>query len=567
MKEEKNLRKTYKLKEATVGGLVDKLIGGNYISLNEADEVRKALAKATENMNDLEVAYVINTLNKRIDAPNSELITSAGFNYSGFENALKETSNKVKEMKLEKLARENKELEGATTNSSNDKKEKELSEAEKIEIDKNKEAIDGIIEGVFGLKDYKLDNETKDEMAKCMMEIRKFQELVDKLMEEGLSEEKAEAKAYTLMNIPKDYFDSDIMKAAKIAVLTVDIEKDAKEKNESFEESAQSYQKKYPGRMKNMFSGVAPEDLAGKNFAEKCAIVFVNHVEKHHQKKFKESKDNIFSYVNAGEYCNISDLRRCTEKRVEERALVYENKNLLRNLLNNRKSKQQQEIENEFYEKMKNEYLTTEQSISDIYDKYKYTTKFAKLDFEDMLVGIEGRLKLNCKTQDDILYINSIMHNERQIRTIDMTMYYYKMIEENVKEENKEHYYSKTNLEKIKGYKAEKAERKRNVNESKVWLGAIERKDVAELRKNLFDEEQKGEDLEENTLKVENFKTSEGQRPNVAAIASKNGVTNSRVKNAFNKIKNLFRSSEKKQNTQEQEEQQTQSVEGEEITQ
>lgn len=577
MKEEKNLRKTYKLKEATVGGLVDKLIGGNYISLNEADEVRKALAKATENMNDLEVAYVINTLNKRIDAPNSELITSAGFNYSGFENALKETSNKVKEKKLEKLARENKELEGATTNSSNDKKEKELSEAEKIEIDKNKESIDRVFNDFFEMKNFKLDKETEYEIAKGMMEQRKYQAIVKELISNGMPKEEAHREACKTLHVPENYFESPIMNASNVMLLAKESQEFAEEKNISKEEAIKILCEQDPDRAKKIFGSSYEEIKQGSvNAIYKMQEYLFQNLEIYHIEQMKKRADNTNNYKNSKKYFNISDMKLELEKREKEERKKIRISKILKKIskkLNKEKTDQEPIKQDELFEKLKNEYLTTNQSISDIYNKYKYSN-CGELSFEEVLQGIENRIKLKGKSIWTEENLRTMMANERKIRIYDEVFEaceYMKNITDSQKEY---HYYSETNIARINSYKKERSQCLISIGEVKREFLKLEKEPLEELEKNTFDKSMNDQDEYEKkfvqlekSLKVETIESIIQQNPNVAAIASKNGVTNSRIKNAFNKIKNLFKSSEKKQNTQEQEEQQTQSVEGEEITQ
>lgn len=457
MEKQKGIKRAYKLKEPTVAGLVEKLSAGDYINSNEIPEVRNALAKATENMDSMEVAYVINTLDKKIDAPSSDIVTSDGFNYSVFEKTLKEASNTVQEKKIEKNSRRM--LQDKSVPGKNTEKENKLSEEDKLEIESNKKSIDSAIKNVLGLKDYDLDDETKGEMAKCMLELRKFQSLVDKLMEKGLSKEDAKKEACKTMNVSQDYFESHIMNAAKVQIIASDIEREAKEKNKSVDDIAREYEQKHPDKVEEI-SGLVEENIQSKSFTEKLAIAFTNQMERHHKEKLTKSNNNIFSYVNSDKIGDIDDLRKASKKMVEQRAHVYKNQNFLENLLNKRKSKEEQGIEIEFYEKMKNEYLTTDQSISDIYEKYKHTKKFANFDFEDMLQGIVERLSVSCKSREDKEALKLMQKNERKIRITDITLLYYDMTKNSAKGENKGNYDVGSNFEKIKEYKVEKEKRK-----------------------------------------------------------------------------------------------------------
>ena len=133
--------------------------------------------------------------------------------------------------------------------------------------------------------------------------------------------------------------------------------------------------------------------------------------------------------------------------------------------------------------------------------------------------------------------------------------------------ENKEHYFSQTNLGKLNRYKDERKEKAQEINDAKVWMKAIYRKEETDLRENLFDIDNQGEILTGNELKAENLETGAWQIPNIGAMAEKFGVTNSKLRGMFSKIKNLWKSKNVSKSTQEQENQQLQSIDDEEITQ
>lgn len=563
MSDQKNLRKTYELKEPTVNGLIEKLTEGNYINLSEADEVRTALAKATEKMNDLEVAYVINMLDKRIDAPGSEVITSAGFNYSSFEKTLQEATSKVQEQRDVRISKE-KELDMFPEGLQDKMGEKHIDAAA---LEQGKEIVDNVIDicGQHGIN-LNIDDKTKEELTEATATVNVVSDSVNKLMQSGLEYEVALEQVLEDNNISKEYWKSDIVQAACAAIYLAGTDKVMAEKGVDSAEAEKEFLKNNPF-IKKMLPELDSELLAGKTPLEKGVIMLGGLLEKHQSKKFKKSQDKVLNIINSDEYCNISDLRRAIFDRIDQRTVLYDRKNTLKYLLNQTKPKKQQEIENEFFEKMKNEYLSTDQTISDIYEKYKNTSKIAKLDFEDMVVGIQKKLYIDCKTQDDVLYINNLMYKEREIRGIDQTLYFYDYKEKNVTSENKGHYFSQTNLEKLNGYKDERKEKAQEINDAKVWMKAIYRKEETELRENIFDVDNQGEILAGNKLIAENMETGAWQIPNIGAIAEKFGVTNLKLRGMFSKIKNLWKSKNASKSTQEQENQQLQSVDDEEITQ
>lgn len=562
MNEQKGLKKAYELKEPTVNGLIEKLTEGNYINLSEADEVRRALEKATEKMNDLEVAYVINMLDKRIDAPGSEVITSAGFNYSSFEKTLQEATSKVQEQREVRISKE-KELDKIPEGLQDKMGEKHIDAAA---LEQAKEIVDNVVDicEKHGIN-LNIDDKTKEELREATAVVNVVINSVNKLIQSGVEPEAALEQVLEEKNISKEYWNSDIVKSACAGIYLAGTDKVMAEKGVDSVEAEKEFFKKNPF-IKKMLPELDSELLAGKSTYEKGAIMLVKFLEKHQQKKFQKSQDKVLDIINSDEYCNISDLRKAIFDRIDQRTVLYDRKNVLKYLLNQTKPKKQQEIENEFFEKMKNEYLSTDQTISDIYKKYRKTPKIAKLDFEDMVIGIQKKLYIDCKTQDDVLYINNLMYKEREIRGIDQTVYFYDYKEKNVTSKNKDHYFSQTNLDKLKRYKDERKEKAQEINDAKVWMRAIYGKEETDLRENLFDMDNQGEILTGNELKAENLETGAWQIPNIGAMVEKFGVTNSKMKTAMDKLKNLFRIKSSSKGSQEQA-QTEQSVEDEEITQ
>ena len=83
------------LNKPTIEGLIEKLLSDNYIKPDEAETVQSMLQSATSGMTTEEISILIGSLNDKVEAPSSELLTQDGINLSVLESAINETTKVI----------------------------------------------------------------------------------------------------------------------------------------------------------------------------------------------------------------------------------------------------------------------------------------------------------------------------------------------------------------------------------------------------------------------------------------------------------------------------------------
>lgn len=578
-------------KVTTIAQLVKKLKDSSYINNDEVDMVKNSLTKATEGMQEGEIAELVGTLDKQFENPNSELRAN-GFNYKAFEKTVRVITTKIqdeKRIKLEKIEKEKleeKEKLDFGTEKSNNSEERGLTKEEAKEVAENKEFLISDFFEEFDLKGL-LDDETIDEISESMLKVKKHNQLVDELMKnEGLSYDEANKKACQIENRTEDYYQTPKMQIADDAISIQEAEKEAAGKNWTFEQRINNYYKNHPDKAKAKFGDRYEEILSGKAtpyeiMKERNLRRTMEIAEKKQEQSFKNASEFMFKK----EYFDISDLKiefEFLEKQERKRLQASDRLKRFREKIGKKvKDEDGNEIDRkDVFEKLKNEYLTTEQSVSDIYNKYMYT-ELEGMTFEEALQGIQKSIKRNGNGIWNEENLKTMMRDERKIRITDRVMEACRYMNEDVEPGQVAKYNSPINLAKLNRYLADKDKRKEDSQDLKAEFLKLEKKPLEEIKRNIFNKttndkkeyeakfyEQIRETSSARTeeLQAEELQTEEGQMINAAALAEKNGVTNSKMKTAMDKLKNLFRIKSSSKGSQEQA-QTVQSVEDEEITQ
>ena len=186
------------LNKPTIEGLIEKLLSDNYIKPDEAETVQSMLQSATSGMTTEEISILIGSLNDKVEAPSSELLTQDGINLSVLESAINETT---KVIIREKIERENNQKENVPIENARTREEiEELKRQEAIKETKEFFKSNSFLAGL---------NMTKDEMEKFAQikndpKVNEYAELKNQHIKNGLSEDEAHQKAQKQTRIKRN---------------------------------------------------------------------------------------------------------------------------------------------------------------------------------------------------------------------------------------------------------------------------------------------------------------------------------------------------------------------------
>lgn len=397
------------LKEPTVSGLIEKLEEAGLVTDNGAYEIRLLLLRETKEMDKTEIGSFISSLDKKIDAPGSNLITGNTINYASFESAIKEEVNRIQTIRHERLGVDKQGDKNGNTLDSNTALNKELTEEEKKQIADNKVFIKNTLNNFFEIP-LELDEETEDVLAKSMVELKKYYTLKKELTQKGVSEEEAHKIACKKMQVSEDYFKSSIMGAAKVAVVVEGIERIAQEaKIDSKEEAAKKYLEQN-FEIAHDALGDQYEDVHQGNITilKALGLSICSCFEEYSKEKMAEA--TLEMYKLEATDVDLKSLKKILDRREKaDKSRVFWNKFVKK--IGNVKDANEEIL----FEEIKNEYLRTGNSVLDIYNKYM-GTKLKKYSFEDVLQGIEGRIRQNDLSVLSEQSLNRMMETERKNR-------------------------------------------------------------------------------------------------------------------------------------------------------
>ena len=397
------------LKEPTVSGLIEKLEEAGLVTDNGAYEIRLLLLRETKEMDKTEIGSFISSLDKKIDAPGSNLITGNTINYDSFESAIIEEVNRIQTIRHERLGVDKQGDKNGNTLDSNTALNKELTEEEKKQIADNKVFIKNTLNNFFEIP-LELDEETEDVLAKSMVELKKYYTLKKELTQKGVSEEEAHKIACKKMQVSEDYFKSSIMGAAKVAVVVEGIERIAQEaKIDSKEEAAKKYLEQN-FEIAHDALGDQYEDVHQGNITilKALGLSICSCFEEYSKEKMAEA--TLEMYKLEATDVDLKSLKKILDRREKaDKSRVFWNKFVKK--IGNVKDANEEIL----FEEIKNEYLRTGNSVLDIYNKYM-GTKLKKYSFEDVLQGIEGRIRQNDLSVLSEQSLNRMMETERKNR-------------------------------------------------------------------------------------------------------------------------------------------------------
>lgn len=210
MEEEKKIKKAKEI--STSEDFADKLIEEGYITESERGEIEATINIVTQNMSKQEKANTIRILAKKIDAPNSNLISQNRLNYASFEKVVQELSKDVEKARKEREIKNQTEQEENTPKNISEEEKRKQEIEEKIK--KNETFISDFFKDFLGLENEDITDEEKRDMAEKVYIAEELDDRAKKYQEMGETAEDALAHAMKDLGLSKRDLEDLDMKLA-----------------------------------------------------------------------------------------------------------------------------------------------------------------------------------------------------------------------------------------------------------------------------------------------------------------------------------------------------------------
>lgn len=398
------------LKKPTIEGLIEKLLEKNHIKENEARDVQESLEQASNGMSKDEIFTLVTTLNDKLEATTGDLITPNGLNYAIFDNIVKTVSQEIKKEKVQKEKSEFLENEKRLQETNID--EKKLKE-EQEKINKSMETIKDMFSKIPGLDDFEFPQDALEIFGKAK---NNFEEVLDRAEEirrnnPQITAEDALEKASKEKGININDGENQI---ALATIVYEQVKKMQKQEGISEDEAFEklSSEETVVGNM------VKSEKVKAKQQGKKVTFVsfvkdkVLSGAEVFFYNKGQACDTDINALEKDGWYLNAKALKdKIAEKEEAERCFTY-----WRNIKNNKKDF---DID---YTEFTKKYLSTELSISQIYEQFRKEDPNSELKFNDMLEGIVSCLEKFSDSPRANYTLESIRDVEKQKRVYEQVM-------------------------------------------------------------------------------------------------------------------------------------------------
>lgn len=400
------------LNKPTIEGLIEKLLSDNYIKPDEAESVQSMLQSATSGMTTEEISTLISSLNDKVEAPSSELLTQDGLNLSVFESAINETTKVIireKNIREQSQAKVEDPLEKIL--------QKEQEEREHQEqIEKTKEFLANLSQEFSEVEfNFKLTDEETDEYA-SMIHNPHFKNVI-KLMSEYTAQGKDPKEAfnkYAEENGISWSFDK-VTAAAGLSVFQkgAEIRKKGKKGNAVLEELVEN-----EGDLVTVACG-SVDEFRKKGFSF-VGTVLNNVIQRTREKDINIQTTKLKEAVLGGKTLTYNELKRNVIYLEQVKIDYYERikKTLEKNndqLLNEEDCKKRDEL----FHNITNEYLATGKDFSMLYKYTKDNPLIQEMSFEEFFDRIIQDLKNNSNgSKAENAYISNIITIERENRII-----------------------------------------------------------------------------------------------------------------------------------------------------
>ena len=406
------------LNKPTIEGLIEKLLSDNYIKPDEAETVQSMLQSATSGMTTEEISILIGSLNDKVEAPSSELLTQDGINLSVLESAINETTKVIireKNIREQSQAKVEDPLEKIL--------QKEQEEREHQEqIEKTKEFLANLSQEFSEVEfNFKLTDEESIEYA-SIINSPHFKNMI-KLMSECIANGKDPEEAfnkYAEENGISWSFDK-VTAAAGFSVFQIgaEIRKKGKKGNAAVEELAEN-----EADLVTVVCGSVDEfRIKGFSFV---GTVLNNVIQRTREKDMKYQTTVLKEAALGGKYLTYDELKRKVVYLEQVKIDYYDRikKTLHKNndqVLTEEDSKKR----NELFHEITNEYLATGRNFSTLYKITKDNPLIQDMSFEEFFDRIIEDLKSNSNgSKEENSAITEIIEIERKDRI------YYKLAEQ-----------------------------------------------------------------------------------------------------------------------------------------
>lgn len=408
----------------TIEGFVERLLKENHIKSNETVTVENTLNKATDGMTPEERAAVIRSLNEKLDAPSSDLITPQGLNFASFESEVKTVTQVIIKNKDYKENQEKKAAELAEKNLVVENKNQEK-ESEREMTKKNIDSIRNLLLQFPEFSDFEFSEIELEELGKTKTNLDKFIKRADEMKQEHpelLDEEIIENAA---QECGIDLNSGEI----KVAIATR-FSEDLKKIENVDQDNGIDLDRLIQFSSNTVNFLFKRECELAKREGKKLTVrglvkrTFTIGAEKIFNDKNQSKNSEIEALEKDGWYLNLQDLKNNIEEKEEiERCFTYWRK----------KNIDKYDIELD-YTKLAEKYLCTDKSISQIYEQLKKEDPKLEVKFNDVLNGIIENLKSRNNAPDAINTLESIRKSEEERRVYEQFMKSLKVAESNAKE-------------------------------------------------------------------------------------------------------------------------------------
>ena len=398
------------LNKPTIEGLIEKLLSDNYIKPDEEETVQSMLQSATSGMTTEEISILIGSLNDKVEAPSSELLTQDGINLSVLESAINETTKVIireKNIREQSQAKVEDPLEKIL--------QKEQEEREHQEqIEKTKEFLANLSQEFSEVEfNFKLTDEESIEYA-SIINSPHFKNMI-KLMSECIANGKDPEEAfnkYAEENGISWSFDK-VTAAAGFSVFQkgAEIRKKGKKGNAAVEELAEN-----EADLVTVVCG-SVDEFRKKGFSF-VGTVLNNVIQRTREKDMKYQTTVLKEAALGGKYLTYDELKRKVVYLEQVKIDYYDRikKTLHKNndqVLTEEDSKKR----NELFHEITNEYLATGRNFSTLYKITKDNPLIQDMSFEEFFDRIIEDLKSNSKgSKEENSAITGIIEIEREDR-------------------------------------------------------------------------------------------------------------------------------------------------------
>lgn len=426
------------IENQTIDGLIEELRSSRSISKEDADILHDKLETETDGMSNEEISMVVKALNVKLNATGRNIITSTGINLSELDIAIKEAKVEAeKEIKTQAID---------VQDVSNTVKQTEINPLQEIikvldsldpeMIEKSRDSLNSFISDYLGLPNFKLPKEVEDLVSKQDVLLNLYEEKVRRYLSEGLSEEEAHSKTCEELEIPSDTFDSPEFDAVKAKRYPEKIKEIMEEKNcteiEAIEILGQS--RVYA----NVISKEQVEDIKNGKISTKDVIKgrFLEAVKYLGEVSLNKHVMQINKQAHDGFDVNIFDIQNVVRKKERDDRFLRTVGKYLKNIglgekedLTNVDTEQRKIILKDAVE----EYIVTDRSLSEIYERIKDDPNLVGVSFEDVLQNVKKELSQVLDKKE----LKELIKVEREINVLDETLRINEEIENNATDRKK----------------------------------------------------------------------------------------------------------------------------------